>query len=243
MALGASAARGALYDIDWMEMQPWILNNVNGPQIPSPQTFNLPGVGAVQMSFTSPSVPMSAIRGNSASMIAASVASGPDAYSWDNHEDFRRTNYNTPGTIDNWSVTYTFLGGPVAAGRLALGVAGLGRLDLDYPGNITVVSVNQNGTFLGETVEAWLGPNQFSGGVGSFSLQNALPGDSTPGNPAFNTRLAVVRIDDTISSLTVNFAQIGNDGTGVNIGYITPEPTTASLLLLGGLAALRRRKR
>lgn len=176
------------------------------------------------------------------SLVSGSVISGPDSYSWSDHEDLRAVNFNSSGIVA-WSVTYTFLDGPVSAGDLVLGVFGLGRIDLDSPGQITTATVAQNGTFLGEWGPANFGPNAFTSGVGAFGLQNALPGDLTPGNPAFNSKLAIVRIDDTVSSLTVNFNQIGQDGVNVTLGsLLIPAPGAAVLLGLGGLMAARRRR-
>ncbi len=238
----ASPLSAAPYTIDWMNMSPWIINNSGGPQIPTGSTFFLAGVGNVTVTFTQTPPQFSSYRFQSAAFIAGSVNPGPDTYSWTNHEGLSRTNFNTTGTTDNWTITYSFTS-PVAAGSLALGVFGLGRIDLAVPGNITTATVAQNGTFLGDWgVSTNLGPTQFNGASGSFSMQNSLPGDLTPGNPAFNTALGVVRIDDQISSLTVDFAQIGQDGVGVNIGYISPAPGSAALLGAAGLAVARRRR-
>ncbi len=236
-----SSSPAASYTIDWMNMPPWVINDFSGPQIPTGQTFVLPGVGNVLVTFSQTPPLFSSYRFQSPGFVVRAVNPAPDTYSWTDHEGIARTNFNSQGAIDNWSVTYTFTS-PVAAGSLALGVFGLGRLDLLIPGNITVASVAQNGTFLGDHgIASNLAPTQFSGGAGAFSLQNSMPGNGIPGDPSFNTALAVVRIDDTISSLTVDFAQIGQDGTGVSIGYL-PSPGASVLLGLSGLAMNRRRR-
>ena len=243
LMVGASApALAASNTVDWMNWSPWVINNSSGPQIPSGQTFFLAGVGNVNVTFTQTPPWFSSYRFQSPGFVTGSVTQGGDTYSWTNHEGMARTNFDSTGTMDNWSITFSFPG-PVSAGSLALGIFGLGRIDLVVPGNITTASVAQNGTFLGDWgVSTNLGPTQFTGGSGSFSLQNSLPGDLTPGNPAFNTALGVVRIDDQISSLTVGFAQIGQDGVGINIGRITPSPGSGAVLLTTGLVFARRRR-
>ena len=218
-----------------------------GSTLPMNNTFNLPGVGNVQMSYTpayGTSGNYTALRSQIAPFTSGSVNHTGDTFSWTDLEFLTRTHNTPPGAAVPWSVTYTFTDGPVTAGTLALGVMGLGRLDLVYPGYITTASVTNNGTYLGEYgVSPSYGSNQFTGFSGSFSLQNALPGDLTPGSPAFNSALAVVRLEDSISSLTVNFSQIGGDGTGLDIGFITlvPEPSAVALTAIGlaGLLGLR----
>ena len=71
-------------------------------------------------------------------------------------------------------------------------------------------------------------------------MQNSLTGLGGQ-DPWWNTPLGVVRIDDPISSLTINFSQIRGDGIGVNIAAI-PEPATAALVGLGALLVARRRR-
>ena len=97
-----------------------------------------------------------------------------------------------------------------------VGASGMGRRRAL---GATVVTVNQNGTFLGDWSGGGnYGPTQLTGGAGVFQMQNSLTG---PGgqDPWWNTPLGVVRIDDAISSLTVNFSQIRGDGIGFNIGF------------------------
>lgn len=237
----ATTSLAGAYTIDWMSWSPWGVNNSGGPQIPSGQNFFLNGVGSVAVTFNQSPPTFSSYRFQSAGFLAGNLSAAGDTYAWTNHEGLARTNFNGSGSTANWSITFTF-SNAVAAGRLALGIFGLGRIDQVVPGNITTASVAQNGTFLGDWgVTTNLGPTQFTGGVGSFAMQNAIPGDLTPGNPSFNTALGVVRIDDAVTSLTVDFSQIGQDGVGVNIGYI-PAPGASVLLACGGLLLSRRRR-
>lgn len=62
------------------------------------------------------------------------------------------------------------------------------------------------------------GASQFTGGAGTFSVQNSVTG-AGGANPWWNTQLGVVRIDDAVSSLTVNQSLIRGDGIGFNIGF------------------------
>lgn len=237
----ATASLASAYTIDWMNWSPWTVNNSGGPQIPSGQNFFLSGVGNVAVTFNQSPPVFSSYRFQPAGLLAGSVNATGDTYSWTNHEGLARTNFSGSGSSSNWSITFTF-SNTVSAGHLALGIAGLGRIDQVVPGNITTASVAQNGTFLGDWgVSANLGPTQFTGGVGSFAMQNAIPGNLTPGHPGFNTALGVVRIDDAVTSLTIDFNQIGQDGISVNIGYI-PAPGALVLLASGGLLFVRRRR-
>ncbi|MFO0859057.1 MAG: hypothetical protein U0570_00775 [Phycisphaerales bacterium] len=237
----SGSLEAAGYTIDWMSWAPWGINNSGGPPVTSPQNLFLNGVGNVNVTFTQPAPALSAYRFQSPTFLSGSVSSGGDTYSWTNHEGLARTNFDAGGSSRSWSVTFTF-SNMVAADHLVLGVFGLGRLDLAYPNSITKASVAQNGKFLGDWgVGGNLGPTDFSSSPGNFSLQNLLPGDTTPGNPAFNTALGVVLIQDQVTSLTVNIDQIGQDGIGLNIGYI-PAPGAAALLACGGVLMTRRRR-
>ena len=62
------------------------------------------------------------------------------------------------------------------------------------------------------------GASQFTGGAGTFSVQNSVT-NAGGINPWWNTQLGVVRIDDAVSSITVYQSQIRGDGIGVNVGF------------------------
>ena len=224
------------YIVTWMQLPP----TADGGIIPNNSTFNLPGVGSVQMSYAPGASTggggFSATRYEDAPFGNGSVDYSGDTYSWGAFESLLRTHLTNPSAPpEQWTVTYTFQGA-VPAGNLALGIWGLGRTDLVYPNYITTATIAQNGTELGQFGESSsYGGNLFTQNAGSFSLQNSIPGDTSTGNPAFNSCLALVRIDDSITSLTVTFWQIGSDGTGVDIGFIeaVPEPSTWIFLGLG----------
>jgi len=54
-------------------------------------------------------------------------------------------------------------------------------------------------------------------------MQNSTTG-AGGANPHWNTPYAVVRIDDAVSSLTIDLSTIRGDGIGCNIGYARAIP-------------------
>lgn len=238
--LAATSAVASNYTVNWLSFAPTPF----GSAPPANGSYNLPGIGTVGVSYTV-DVDFATGRLQVPQLATGSVSYSGDNYGWANQETLARTLLN-PSTINkSWSVTYTFPG-TVPAGQIILGVQGLGRRD-PLPGEnpadtISTATVLQNGTFLGEYTGALnVGPTDFQGGPGIFTMRNSLTG---PGgaDPWWNTGLALVRIDDATNSLTVRFAHTSGDGVGVNIGTIVPEPASAGLLLAAGLLALRRRR-
>ena len=185
-------------------------------------------------------------RVQNVALAAGSLNYGSDTYSWSNYEALGRTNWAYSGVLNSaWQVTYTFPS-TVLAGQIVVGTVGLGRRNPNTNESpidvITRVTVNQNGTYFGDWTGALnVGPAQVSNGPGIFTLVNSLSG---PGgaDPWWNTGLSLIRVDDALNSLTVYFNQTAGDGAGVNIGVLTPEPVSLSLLALGGLGLLRRRR-
>jgi hypothetical protein len=228
----------AVPNVTWMQMTP----TPYGSPPPFSSTYNLPGVGTVQMTYTGPLSDFAEARFQPPLLQNGFV--GP--YSWANQEMLARTNWAYSGILNSsWQVTYTF-SSTIPGGSLVLGVSGLGRRNANANENpadcISSAIVAQNGTYFGDwTGGGNYGATSFSGGPGTFSMVNSVSG---PGgqDPWWNTGLAVVRIDDSVSSLTVRFNQTAGDGLGVNIGAFVPEPGTIVLLVLGGLAAIRRRR-
>ncbi len=237
LSVGSGTALASLYGIDWLNMAPTPF----GSSVPNASVFNLPGVGNVTVTYSIPTTFTDA-RFQNALLLNGNVVYGSDTYSWTSHELFAATNNATPNPLvvgAPWWITYTFPG-TMPAGTIFLGVSGLGQTT-SYGGGASTATVNQNGTFLGDwTGGGNYGPTQFTPGP-PFQMQNSLTGAGGV-DPWWNTPLGVVRIDDPISSLTVNFSQIEGDGVGVNIGAI-PEPGSAVLLVLGGAFAMIRRRR
>lgn len=234
-----SHANAATIPLSWMQMTPTAF----GGTPPNGSSYNVPGVGLVQINYTvTPS--FSTARLDQTSIFGGdSITSGPNTYSWGPIEQFARANLVAPPPPTlAWSITYTFPS-TMAPNSVYLGVSGLGRLDQTLPGAITTCQVSQNGAYLGEDfgVGGPWGSNQFSSGPGTFSLQNAVTGSNTFG-PNWNSALALVRITDPINTLTVNFNQVSGDGVGLNIAVVTPAPGAIALLGLGGLIATRRRR-
>ena len=239
LAIAPSTVSAASYSVDWMQMTPTLF----GSAPPFPGTYNLPGIGSVQMTYT-PLANFTEARFQNVNIATGSVVYGGDNYSWNNNEMLARTNFNSaPNPINSlWQVTYTF-SNTIPAGEIILGVSGLGRRNPTPGTNETVAdctstaNVLQNGTFLGDWTNGqnW-GATSFSGGAGNFSMQNSQTGFGGV-DPWWNTGLALVRIDDPVSSLTVVFTHTSGDGLGVNIGSV-PEPSSLTLLGMGAFGLL-----
>jgi hypothetical protein len=223
----------AAVPLNWMNMAPTPF----GTSVPNNSVYTLPGIGNVTVSYAFTGT-FADSRFQNPLLLNGNVSA--NAYTWGNQELFAATNLGQTGQPSNWRITYTFTS-LLPGGSIYLGVSGLGRTT-NNGGMMTVASVNQNGTYLGD----WSGGGnygltQFTGGPGVFSLNNSVTG-AGGADPWWNTSLAVIRIDDQISSLTVNFSQLEGDGLGLNIASV-PAPGAAALLGLGAAAALRRRRR
>lgn len=237
MVIVAPAASASTLNIDWLDMGPTLF----GSPVPNSSNYFLTGVGNVNVSYSIPGSYNHA-RTTNASLQNGSVVSGPNTYTWSAHELFAATPISATATT-SWDITFTF-SSTVNAGDLYLGVAGLGATTQSPSGaGASIATVLQNGTFIGDYAGSpannW-GPTQFTGGPGVFSLQNSL---AAPGgaDPHWNSQLAIVRIDDAVTSLTVRFTQLPGDGVGLNIGYV-PAPGTVALCAIAGLATTRRRR-
>lgn len=243
--VGAAAitapASAAVVPITWLDMSPVPL----GGGVPNNSNYFLPGVGSVNITYNINSFIFNHERNALFEFQNGSVPYGPDTYSWGAHEHFGtlNTNQGTPGVPnigDAWSITYTFPG-TVPAGQIYLGVAGLGRT-LNEGGVESTATVNQNGTFLGDWISGFnYGATDFIPGAGTFTMRNSQTG-AGGANPWWNTELGVVRIDDALNSLTVDFWQLPGDGLLLNIGFAVPAPgSVAAVLGFGVCAGLRRR--
>lgn len=228
--------------VDWMQMAPTPF----GSAPPLSGSYNLTGIGTVQMTYSAH--PDFIAARNAVPAVQNGSIFDPNTannYGWSNQECLARTNWGYSGVLNSsWYVTYTFPG-TVPAGQIILGTQGLGRRDPN-PGETafdttTVVTVLQNGTFLGDYINGSWGATQFASSAGMFTAQNSLTG---PGgyDPWWNTGLGLIRIDDAISSLTVRIDQTMGDGVGINIGVITPEPSSLALLGLGAALITGRRR-
>lgn len=237
--LGASQAHAANFTINWLNMSPTPF----GTPVPNNSNFTLPGVGNVNVTYSIPAQ-FSHVRQTNALLQNGNVTSGPDNYAWGAHEMFGATNNGpvlVPLQTTQWTITYTF-SGTVPANTLYVGAMGIGRTNAPQAGD-SLVTVNQNGTFLGDWSGGgnW-GATLYNGGPGTFNMTNTQV-NAGGADPWWNSQLGVVQINDAVSSLTIIVDQLPGDGLGVNIGsVVVPSPGALSLLGAGGLLALRRRR-
>ena len=217
-AVGGEAGAAAV-NITWMSMAPIPLNT----SVPSGSVFFVPGVGPVTVTYSMPAVYTNARTQNSC-LQNGTLTVGPNTWSWTAHELFAAIFTVGPDPLvpECYTITYTL---PVQCpkGSVYLGFAGLGATT-SFGGGASTGTVNQNGTFLGDFpfpqpsgCGPW-GPTQFTGGAGTFQVQNSLTGSGGQ-DPWWNTPLGVVRIDDPVSSVTATICQLRGDGVGVNIGF------------------------
>jgi hypothetical protein len=234
--VAAGTASAASYTIDWLNMAPTPFNS----SVPNNSVFNLPGVGNVTVTYSIPPE-FSDGRITSACYAAGSVTSGPDTWSWTGGELFATTLLTGPDPLVPvlWTIMYTFPG-LQPAGSIYVSIAGLGSTT-SFGGGTSILTCNQNGTFLGDYTGGCgpLGPTQYTGGAGTFSMQNSLTGAGGQ-DPHWNTPFGVVRIDDAVSSVTLLFNQIRGDGVGGNIGHVSTEPTPTIAPTWGRLKSLYR---
>ena len=240
IAAAAFPASAATIPLTWLDMAPVPINT----PVPNNSAYFMPGLGNVTITYNIPSF-INHLHGTNAIFQNGNVVSGPDTYTWGAHQYFGATNLGstnpdgTPSVGAPWSITYTFPS-TVAANQIYLGIAGLGRT-LNAGGIESTATVNQNGTFLGDFISGqnW-GATDFIPGAGTFTLRNTQTGLGGA-DPWWNTELALVQINDSLNSLTVDFWHLPGDGLFVNIAYV-PAPGAFALLAAGGLMATRRRR-
>lgn len=239
-AAAAFPATAATIPLTWLDMAPVPINT----PVPNNTAYNMPGLGPVTITYSIPSF-INHVHGTNAVFQNGNVVSGPDTYTWGAHQYFGATNFGTsnadgtPSTGAPWRITYTFPS-TVAANQIYLGIGGLGRTT-NLGGIESTATVNQNGTFLGDFISGqnW-GATDFIPGAGTFTLRNTQIG-AGGADPWWNTEMALIQINDSLNSLTVDFWNIPGDGLFVNIAYV-PAPGAIVVLAAGGLVAIRRRR-
>ncbi len=209
-----TAGFATVYSITWLDMSPTAI----GSPVPNGAVIFVPGIGNVTVTY---SIPAHWTHGRNQNPLytVGNVVSGPDTYSWSNYEHFGTI--FTAGDLgpELATITYTFAGS-LPAGSVYVGTIGLGATT-SFGGGASVTTVNQNGTFLGDYIgDVTAGASQFTGGAGTFAVQNSITNMAGGINPWWNTQLGVVRIDDVVSSITVHQSLIRGDGIGVNIGFV-----------------------
>lgn len=231
--VGAVAASAVTIPITWLDQSPTAF----GSPVPNGSIINVAGVGNVTVTYAIPAH-WTHSRLASAGYTAGSVTSGPDTYTWTNYEAF--STIFTPGLLgpEVGTITYTFAS-TLPAGSVFVGPIGLGATT-SFGGGTSTTRVIQNGTFLGDYVgDVTAGASQFIGGVGSFTVMNSVTG-AGGANPWWNSQLAVVRIDDAVSSITVIQTQLRGDGIGVNIGFAVDSVVSTDASTWGGVKSLFR---
>lgn len=229
----AGAATAAIVPITWLDQSPTAF----GSPVPNGAVINVPGVGNVTVTYALPAH-WSHSRLQNPNFTAGNVTFGPDTYTWTNYEFF--STIFTAGELgpEVGTITYTFAG-TLPAGSVFVGPIGLGATT-SFGGGTSTTRVLQNGTYLGDFVgDASFGASQFIGGVGNFTVLNSVTG---PGgsDPWWNTNLAVVRVDDAVSSITVIQTQLRGDGIGVNIGFAVDQVVSQENSTWGGVKSLFR---
>lgn len=220
LIVGLVPAPARAIGVTWLDMSPTAI----GSTPPNASVYTVPGIGNVVLTYTSP-----ADMSYSRALIASSVAGSVGAYTWNNYEYFGSIYNGVPLGPQSFTITYTFP--PQPAGSVFVGTIGLGSTSDDGTGasGASTTTVNQNATHLGDYDGGdGFALTQFTGGPGTFTAQNsqAFPGGQ---NPWWNSRLALIRIEDAVSSITVHQANLRGDGIGVNIGFLSePTPTNAS---------------
>lgn len=213
--------------ITWLDMSPTAV----GSTPPNASVYVVPGVGNVTLTYTSPA-DMSYTR----STLPSSVTGNVGAFTWNNYEYFGSIYNGVDLGPQNFTVTYTFPLQP--AGSVFVGTIGLGQTT-SFGGGTSTTTVNQNATHLGDYDGGdGFALTQFNGGPGTFTAQNSQNG-AGGANPWWNTQLALIRIDDAVSSITVNQANLRGDGIGVNIGFLS-EPTSTNASTWGRIKKLYR---
>ena len=232
----AGSASAAAVNITWLDMSPVPLNTT----VPNGSVYFVPGIGNVTITYAMPAV-YSNSRTQNACLQNGTVVVGANSWSWTAHELFAAIFTVGPDPLVPvpYTITYT-LPAVFPSGSVYLGFAGLGSTT-SFGGGASTGTVNQNGTFLGDWSGGcgpW-GPTQFTGGAGTFQLQNSQTG---PGgiDPWWNTPLGVVRIDDTVSSVTATMSQLRGDGVGLNIGFDVQHATPTSGTSWGRLKSMYR---
>jgi hypothetical protein len=233
LALLAGPALAVTVPITWLDQSPTAF----GSPVPNGAVINVPGVGNVTVTYAIPAH-WTHSRAQNPNFTAGNVVFGPDTYSWTNYEYF--STIFTPGNLgpEVGTITYTFAG-TLPAGSVFVGPIGLGATT-SFGGGTSTTRVLQNGTYLGDFVgDASFGASQFIGGVGNFTVMNSVTG-AGGADPWWNTNLAVVRVDDAVSSITVIQTQLRGDGIGVNIGFALDQVVSEEATTWGGVKSLFR---
>lgn len=234
LVLTSGVASAAIFNINWLQMPPTPFNS----SVPNASVFLAPGIGNVTVTYSMGAL-VSDSRAQSPTFTVGAVNYGGNTYQWGNYEYFGTILTAGPDPIVPVvsTVTYTFPA-LLSPGTVYVGALGLGATT-SFGGGASTMTVNQNGTFLGDFNGGAFGPTLYTGGVGTFSMQNSL---TAPGgqDPHWNTQLGVVRIDDAVSSITIIHSGLRGDGIGAQVGFVPDYATPAAPSSWGRIKKLYR---
>lgn len=231
----SGAAGAATLTIDWLNMSPTAINS----PVPNASVFNVVGIGNVTVT-KSIGANVSDARATSPSFVSGSFVFGLNTYQWSNFEYFGTILNSGPDPIVPIlsTVTYTFPS-VLTPGTVYVGILGLGATT-SFGGGASTMTVNQNGTLLGDYPGGGgFGPSLFTPGAGTFTVQNSVTG---PGgqDPHWNSQMAVIRIDDPVSSITIQHLGLRGDGIGASVGFIRDVVTPVGTSTWGRIKSLYR---
>ncbi len=231
LVLGLGVADAATIPITWINYAPTPVGGV----IPNASVYNVTGIGNVLVTYSLTTL-LDEARTQFAPATVGSVPFGPDTYTWSNYEYFGTIYNDTPLGPAPGKVTFIFPT-TLPAGTVFVGTLGIGATT-SFGGGQSSFTVNQNGTFFGDfIIDPTFGATAFAGGPGTFTMTNSVTG-AGGSNPWWNTQLGIVRIDDPVSSVTVDQACLRGDGIGFNIGFAVDKATPTQSTTWGRLKSL-----
>lgn len=231
------AAHAQITHIDWLDMS----TPTNGSAIPlTPATavpsgaqFAMPGGGGVVISHTIPAEANMGVRQQSPAMSNGTVP----GYQWGVLDAIGSSPLDNP-LYRSYTITYTF-SPAIPAGRLVLGVSGLGRssnVSGGNPGAESNIKVEANGSttalgwqMLGDYAQAGsnYGATEILNAVGTglgvagspIKLRNAAIGPAGD-NPHWNSKFGIILLKQAVSSLTLTVNHVRGDGFSIAIGTL-----------------------
>jgi len=231
--LCAGPVGAATITIDWLNMAPTAINS----PVPDASVFTVAGIGNVTV-YKNIGANVSDSRATSPTFVSGSLPFGLNTYQWSNFEYFGTILNSGPDPIVPIlsTVTYTFPA-VLSPGTVYVGILGLGATT-SFGGGTSTMTVYQNGTLIGDYVGGGgFGPSLFTPGAGVFTVQNSVTG-AGGANPHWNSQMAVVRIDNPVSAITIEHRGLRGDGIGASVGFVRDLATQAAPSTWGRIKSL-----